>query len=141
MNVRQWLGRARSLNREMAALEKAKQDAKDAALRITQNYEADGAQSSKDPHKLDKLVEYIDLLDKKNDELIDAKLEITEAISGLPDSRHRTLLYEYYINGLTWEEVAAKMHYTWRWTMRLRKEALVEIEKSHINSYSPCDIT
>ena len=91
MNVRQWLGRARYIDREIQSLEKALQDARDQATRITQNYEADGAQSSKDPHKLDKLAEYADMLQRKKDELTETKCEITEAIFRLPDWRMRTV--------------------------------------------------
>ena len=129
MTPRQWLGRARGINRELDMLEKALQDARDAATRITQNYESDGAQSSKDPHKLDRLAEYADMIREKQQELCAMKTEITDAIYHLHDSRHRTLLFEYYINCLSWEAVAAKTHYSWRTTMYMRKKALSEFEK------------
>lgn len=129
MNVRQWLGRARSLDQELTALEEQKRIAIEAATRITQNYSGDGAQRTPDPHKFDRIAEYIGLLDAKHDELIDVKREIAEAIYRLEDGRHRTILLEYYINCLSWEEVAAKTHYSWRNTMYLRKAALREMEK------------
>ena len=129
MTARQWLGRARYIDREIAALETALADARDAATRITQNYEADGAQTSKDPHKLDRIAEYADMLAGKFEELIEVKREIAEAILRLEDGRHRTLLTLYYICGKSWEEVAAEMHYQWRQTMRIRREAHEAFEK------------
>ena len=130
MNVRQWLGRARSLDREMAALEKARQDALDAATRITQNYQGDGAQSSKDPHaKLDRFAEYISFLDKKHDELIQAKKEITEAICSVEDGRLRAILFDYYVNCASLEEISYNQHYSYRHVKRLRRMGVEEIEK------------
>jgi DNA-directed RNA polymerase specialized sigma24 family protein len=130
LNVRQWLGRARSIDREMKALEKARQDALDAATRITQNYESDGAQSSKDPHaKMERIAEYVGLLDAKHDELIQAKTEITEAIYQLEDGRQRAALIEYYVNCLSWEEVAAKLHYTWRAVMYMKRASISILEE------------
>lgn len=130
MTARQWLGRARGINKELDMLEKALQEARDAATRITQNYESDGAQTSKDPHKLDRLGEYADMIREKQEALFDIKREITGAIYKLQDNRQRTVLFEYYINCCqSWEEVAAKTHYSWRTTMYIRKKALSEFEK------------
>lgn len=131
MNVRQWLGRARSIDREMKALEKARQDALDAATRITQNYEADGAQSSKDPHsKMERIAEYVGLLDAKHDELIQAKTEITEEIYRLWDGRLKSILVDYYINNLTLEQIAVKEHYSYAHVKRLRLRGIEAIEKN-----------
>lgn len=129
MNARQWLGRARYIDREINALETALADARDAATRITQNYEADGAQTTKDPHKLDRLAEYADMLAGKREELIEVKCEIAGAILRLDDGRHRTLLTLYYICGKSWEEVAAEMHYQFSHVMRMRNESISAFEK------------
>ena len=131
MAARQWLGRARYIDREIQSLERALQDARDQATRITQNYQSDGAQNTKDPHKLDKLGEYADMIREKRENLIAVKQEITGAIYELESGRSRSVLMDYYVNGMTWEEVAAKNHYSWRSTMYARKEALREIESLH----------
>lgn len=132
LTARQWLGRARGINREIDMLERALQDARDSATKITQNYESDGAQSSKDPHKLDRLAEYADMIREKQNDLYAMRQEITEAIYQLQDSRQRMVLFEYYINCRSWEAVAAKTHYSWRNTMYIRKTALLEFEKLFI---------
>lgn len=135
MTERQWLGRARFIDREITAIEKALQDARDAMVRITQNYEADGAQSSKDPHKMDRVIEFADMLREKQEELYAAKAEITEAIYQLQDSRLRTALLNYYVNLMTWEETAVAMHYQWSRMMDIRRMALEAIDpivKKHL---------
>jgi len=123
MNIRQWLGRARSIDSEMKALQRAKDKAEEAALKITQNYNGDGATATKDPHKLDKIVVYIDLLDKKKEELVETQREITEAIYKLEDGRLRTILLNYYVNLMTLEEIAVGMHYSYRQVKRLKNRA------------------
>ncbi len=74
-------------------------------------------------------MEYVDTIRQKRDELVAVKAEITEVIFRLDDGRQRTALIDYYINGLTWEEVAVKNHYSWRNTMFIKNKALAEIEK------------
>lgn len=96
---------------------------------ITQNYDSDGTQSSKDPHKFDALVELEDRIDRKIDELYQVKNEIFDVIEQLPDSRERIALRVYYIDMKSWEQVAVDLNYTWRQTMRIRKTALERVEQ------------
>ena len=129
MNIRQWLGRARSIDAEMKALEIAKEKAEAAALKITQSYDGDGATSTKDPHKLDRIVVFIDLLDQKKQELIETQREITEAIYKLDDGRQRTTLLNYYVNLMTLEEISVQMHYSYRQTKRIKNRATEALEQ------------
>lgn len=128
-DARKWLGRARSIEREIAALRRAKQEAWDQLTSITQNYEADGAQTSKDPHKLDRIGELSDLIDQKVQDLMRTKAEILMAIGELEDGRHRTVLLDYYIRGMTLEEIAVEIHASYRQTKRYHRAGISEIEK------------
>ena len=128
MNVRQWLGRARGINREIEAKEEELQRARDAVTRITQNYESDGAQSSKDPHKFDRIVEYVDFVREKLNELYAVKTEIAFVINQIPNSRQRVALEKYYIGGKTWEEVAVEMHYNYSRVMDFRRAGIAAVE-------------
>lgn len=124
MSARQWLGRARGINREIDALLKAKQETRDQMLRITQNYRSDGAQSTKDPHKYDRLVELENLIDQKVDELLTVKQEITDAIDNLSDGRQRTVLLDYYVRCISLEQTAYEMHYSYANVKKLRARAI-----------------
>lgn len=128
-NVRQWLGRARGITREIDALVHAKREARDQLLRITQNYESDGAQSSKDPHKYDKLAEYENQIDQKAIELLNVRQEITEVIGMLPDWRQRTVLLDYYVRCISLEQTAYEMHYSYANVKKIRAKAISAIEK------------
>ena len=122
--VKQWLGRARNIDKELQSLEKAVMEEWERATRNTANYGGEQVGGSKDPHKLDRLAEYSDLLWRKQAELLDVKTEISEMILSLDDGRQRTALIDYYTRGMSWEEVAAGMHYSWRYTMQIRKYAI-----------------
>ena len=52
------------------------------------------------------------------------KRRIEEAISGVEDERLRLILEKHYIDGLTFEQIAENMGYSWRYIMILKKEAL-----------------
>lgn len=76
-------------------------------------------------------------LDKAVAELVDAQektaaevtrlarleTEIACTIDRVPEP-YRTLLYERYINGLTWEQIAVRMNYSYRRVTQLHGEAL-----------------
>lgn len=108
---------------------KTRDETRDRLTHITQNYDSDGAQSTKDPHKFDALLELEDTLDDMIDKLYQTKNEILAVIDRLEDSRERIALKTYYIDMRTWEEVAVELHYSWRQTMYIRKSALKNAEK------------
>lgn len=124
-----WLKRARDIDKEKDALEKAQQEARDAMTRITQNYETDGAQTSKDPHKFDRLAELDNLIAEKLAELAAVQTEILRAITMLENGKQRTVLIDYYVRCMTLEETAAEMHITFRHVLRIRKVAVQNLEK------------
>ena len=129
MTAKQFLSRGRWIEREIQSLMKTRDETKDRLTSITQNYDSDGAQSSKDPHKFDALVELEDKIDRKIDELYQVKNEIFDVIEQLQDSRERIALRVYYIDMKSWEQVAVDLNYTWRQTMRIRKTALERVEQ------------
>lgn len=128
MTAKQWLDRGRRIDQEIAKLEESRRLAKERLTSVTQNYDSDGAQASKDPHKFDRLVELDGLIDDKAAELVRIKAEIFEMIYRLPNQRQRMVLTSYYVDGKTWEQTAVDLDYSWRQVMRIYKKALPEIE-------------
>lgn len=63
----------------------------------------------------------------KKVELAKAVLAIEDAIEKLTP-RERTLIRLYYIDGLTWEQVAVKMNYSWRQVHRIHGAALAQLK-------------
>ena len=129
MNAKQFLSRGRWIEREITSLIRTRDETRDRLMHITQSYDGDGAQTTKDPHKFDSLVELEDKIDELIDRLYATKTEILGVIDRLEDRREFLALKVYYIDMKTWEEVAVEMNYTWRQTMRIRKAALLHVEE------------
>ena len=128
MTAKQFLSRGRWIEREITSLIRTRDETRDRLTHITQNYDGDGAQTTKDPHKFDSLVELEDKIDELIDRLYATKTEILGVIDKLEDRREFLALKVYYIDMKTWEEVAVELHYTWRQTMRIRKAAIANTE-------------
>jgi RNA polymerase sigma factor (sigma-70 family) len=77
--------------------------------------------------QIDRKDELLALYREKERELTRAILEIEEIID-LLQPRERTLLRLYYIDGLTWEQVACEMNYSWRQVHRIHGEALTKLK-------------
>ena len=128
MTAKQFLSRGRWIEREITSLIRTRDETRDRLMHITQNYDGDGAQSTKDPHKFDALVELEYKLDERIDELCAVKTEILDAIGKLEDSRERLALQLYYIDMKSWEQVCVELHYSWRQTMYIRKQAIKNVD-------------
>ena len=124
MTAKQYLNRVRRIDKEIEALLRLVQRTRESLETVTQNYDSDGAQSTKNPHKYDRLVELESLVDAKIDEQISMKAEILATIMQLNDRRQRLVLMEYYVEMKTWEQVAVDLGYAWRHVMRLHGMAL-----------------
>lgn len=129
MTAKQYLNRVRRIDKEIAALLRLVQSTRASLETVTQNYNSDGAQSTKNPHKFDRLVELESLVDAKIDEQIACKAETLETIMKLQDRRQRLVLMEYFIDMKTWEQVAVDLNYSYQHVMRIYGYALKEVER------------
>ena len=136
MTAKQYMSRARYIDGEIEDKRLQRKTIYDSLTRITQNYESDGAQSTKDPHKFDKLADIDAMIDKNVNDLLDVLIEITETISKVQDERQRRVLTLYYTvkdektkKPLSWEQVAVELHYSWKQTRRIHAKALQAVEE------------
>ena len=65
---------------------------------------------------------------KKMDALSRVRCEIECSLQSIEDGTLRLLMEYRYLNGMTWEEVAVKMNYNYRWVLRLHGRALAAME-------------
>lgn len=103
------------------------------AMKVTQNFSptpGGGESSSPIERPMDKVDELERKITQAIDELADIRMEIEAVLGQLEDDTLRELMKYRYIDGLTWEQVAEKMHYSWRHTCRLHGEALAKINMS-----------
>lgn len=129
MDIKAWLNRGWKLDTEIKMLEQAKAEERRRVLSITSSPSNTVVSGTKDPHKYDRLIE----LESKIDEIIDREIaikkEILDFISMITDVRYRGLLIARYVRFMTWERIAVQMHYGYRQTLRLHKEALKMCEE------------
>lgn len=136
MTAKQYMSRARYLDGVINDKRLQRKSIYDSLTKITQNYESDGAQSSKDPHRFDKLADLDNLIDEQINEWLNVLLEITETISKVQDERQRRVLTLYYTvkdektkKPLSWEQVAVELHYSWKQTRRIHAKALQSVDE------------
>jgi len=110
-------------------LERMIQKTRDSVESITQKYDGDGAQATKNPHKFDRLVELEGLVDQKIQEQLTLKAETLLTIGKLKDRRQRMILTEYYLEMKTWEQVAVDIGYSYQHVMRLHGYALKAVSE------------
>lgn len=72
-------------------------------------------------------------LDAQIDRLVNLKREIEGRVNGLSDERFRVVLTLRYLNGLPWEEIAEKMHYTTRNIYNLHRAALDAFDQQYFH--------
>ena len=78
--------------------------------------------------KLVKLADKSIDINLKIDELVDFKIEMGNYIDQLEDERHRVILRERYINGLSFCEISDILGYTERHLHRIHGEALLAFQ-------------
>ena len=78
--------------------------------------------------KLVKLADKSTDINLKIDELVDFKIKMGNYIDQLEDERHRVILREHYINGLSFCEISEILGYTERHLHRIHGEALLAFQ-------------
>jgi RinA family phage transcriptional activator len=79
---------------------------------------------------LAKIVDLENEIDADIDRLVAIRDEIKAVIESVEDDRERLLLQYRYLDGKTFEWIAAKMHYSWRQIHRLHSQALSNLKMS-----------
>ena len=128
MNAKQWLMRARSIDREINSLLREKEEVRERVLKITQSYTTDVVSGTKDPHRFDRIVELEMEIDRNIDELVRIKAEINNGISKLADGRYREILRMRYLESKTFEEISVAIRYSYKQTCRMHGRALLLME-------------
>jgi DNA-directed RNA polymerase specialized sigma subunit len=75
----------------------------------------------------DRLIELEQAVNARTRELVRLKLAAIDAIRSVEEPRLAELLELYYIDGLTWEQVAERMKITERWAQSLHGRALLRV--------------
>lgn len=117
-----------AVDRARAALEHL-EELESIATRVTPLYggEGGGQHQSGDEKMCNAVNKIIEAKNRVSDELETLEAtdrEIIGTIDKVTDGTLHTLLYERYINGKTWEQIAVMMNYTYRRVTQLHGKAL-----------------
>ncbi|MDD6040515.1 MAG: sigma factor-like helix-turn-helix DNA-binding protein [Clostridia bacterium] len=59
--------------------------------------------------------------------LTEKSRQTEQLIKTLPDERYRAVLELRYLCGMTWEEIASRLHFTLRWVHKLHRDAIDQL--------------
>ena len=124
---KEYLKRYKKIDSEINQLLLEKQEIMALGTKVTPTYSTTpkgAGEGAKIQSVIEKLEEQEIKIDKKIDELCEFKGDIEKSIHTVEDDTLRVLLRYRYINGLTWEAIAVRMHYSWRQIIRLHGIAL-----------------
>ena len=79
---------------------------------------------------IDQICELQTEIAQEMDKLRKRKQEIDTAIHGLNEKSYQDILWYRYIQGMTFEEIAIKMNYSWRQVCRKHKNAVEKLKMS-----------
>lgn len=126
-----WLWRYRSADKLFRQLTYRLEEARAAARRTTQNFSPTPSGSG-DGQSLARAVEREDDLERQVAfQLAECNAlfeEIDEALQQLPDHRDYTVMKKYYLDGLTWEQIARDMNYSLGMIFIIRRKALEQLQ-------------
>lgn len=132
MTVKEYLNRARYLDREIDAKIDHLERIDSMVNRVTPVLSDMPADPCRDNHKREKLlVKMIDLkweINEEIDKLVDTKREIMEFISKIGSNSYRLLLELRYVNLCTWERIAEIMDISLSTVYRMHGAALLEAD-------------
>lgn len=89
---------------------------------------------TEDGHKVELSKAVAEMVDTQNrakaevDRLNALEKEIVQTVREVPEP-YSTLLYERYINGKTWEQIAVDMHYSYRGITKMHGRALNAVKE------------
>ena len=102
------------------------------AERCTASYSSEprggGAEADKRLATVAKIIELERKLNREIDRYADMKISIFDIVAELPDERHRDILTMRYSYGLSWGEVARRIHYGKTQTWEMHNAALAAVQ-------------
>lgn len=122
-----YLSRYRRMNARIDRLLEEKRRWWELALKITPSLSqapGGGENGSRVERPMDKVMEIEAQITREIDELYTVRQEIKGTLSQLEDENLKLLMEYRYIDGLTWEQVAVEMNYSYMQICRLHGKAL-----------------
>lgn len=133
MTAKEYLKQYQALDRKITAKSQHLEELEAKVLYVSPSTENAGSRNSLPRSRVEEITDNIMQLQKeindKIDRLVNLEREIRRTIDKLADDKMCEVLEYHYINGMTLEQTAVKMNYSYPHVCRLHGYALAEIEK------------
>jgi len=133
-NIREYLREIRFKYRYVQVLVTRKDRYRELAMRATGRTDAIRVSGTGDRSKVEKyILELWDVhneLQKEISVLMEKSRTAEKLIETLKDDRHRSVLQLRYLCGMTWDDIAERLHFTLRWVHKLHREAIEKLNSA-----------
>lgn len=131
MTAKEYLRQYRTLDGKINAKCQHLEELEAKALYVSPSTENVGSRNCLPHSRVEEITDNImrlqDEINGEIDKLVNLEREIRGAICRLKDDKLRNVLEYHYINGMTLEQTAVKMNYSYRQICRIHGEALAKI--------------
>ena len=125
---KKWLMRVTRVKSEIIELEEMRKTSLERATAITASYSKAAAGGGADPHKFDPLAMAGEIIDNRIRDLQTAIAETVIVINSMEETENmsvkRKILILRYIQGMEWDEIAKRIHYSERHAKRMLDDAI-----------------
>lgn len=128
-DVKQVLRQGRRLDSRIKMLEESQEKAFARVTGATQKLSETGVHGGANADAMAEYVAYSEEIVEEIAKMQRMQRDMMRLISKVRKHDLQSVLQLYYVDGFTWEEVAVKMHYSWRWVMKLHGKALLEVAR------------
>lgn len=139
MTPKEYLSQYRTLDREINSLLDEQERLRSLAEKAGSSIIGGGAKTVKSDNSapfervVDKIIEIENEINQKIDLKLILRKEIEASIESVDDDTLRTLLRYRYLCGMTFEQVAVRMNYSYKQTCRLHGKALQKLTQGERN--------
>ena len=128
MTAKEFLGQAYRLDQRINSKLQQIDSLRGLTQKVTQSYDNEVVSRTRNVSSLEdaiiRLMEAEDQLNMQIDQLVDTKIEIGKLIDMVHNESYRLLLEKRYLCFLSWDQIAAEMHYSRRWVLNKHERAL-----------------
>lgn len=133
MTAKEFLGQAYRLDQRINSKLQQIDSLRGLTQKVTQSYDNEVISRTRNVSSLEdaiiRLMEAEEQLNMQIDQLVDTKIEIGKLIDMVHNESYRLLLEKRYLCFLSWDQIAAEMHYSRRWVLNKHERALEVADK------------
>ena len=133
MTAKEYLGQAYRLDQRINSKLQQVEHLRSLTQKVTVSYGGETVSQSRDVTSLQntiiRLMEAEDEINRQIDELVDLKLDIGKTIGQVKNESYRMILEKRYLCFLPWDQIAADMNYSRRWTLTKHERAVDVVDK------------